>query len=155
MNKVSCEAIMVVLLNYLTLSESIPIFKTVSEEKVEHSNLKRIWRPKNQIHKHSSFIHVSLIAICLDLADNLKVTNDFVLACHHLAYQIFINNNPLNDRFWYYRCRHCTEFHPIWAELAELVNTRDSKFAIAQVDCTQHLKLCQETDITGMEKSTF
>ncbi|CAH1635823.1 unnamed protein product [Spodoptera littoralis] len=46
-------------------------------------------------------------------------------------------------------CRHCTEFHPIWAELAELVNTKDSKFAIAQVDCTIHFKLCNENDITG------
>ncbi|KOB77845.1 Thioredoxin domain-containing protein 5 [Operophtera brumata] len=46
-------------------------------------------------------------------------------------------------------CRHCTEFEPIWSELAELVNTRDSKFAIAQVDCTQHANLCQEVDITG------
>ncbi|KPJ04338.1 PREDICTED: thioredoxin domain-containing protein 5-like [Papilio xuthus] len=46
-------------------------------------------------------------------------------------------------------CRHCTEFQPIWVELAELINTKDSKFAIAQVDCTLHPKLCQETDITG------
>lgn len=46
-------------------------------------------------------------------------------------------------------CRHCTEFHPIWQELAKLVNTRDSKFAIAQVDCTLHFKLCHENDITG------
>ncbi|XP_014360996.2 thioredoxin domain-containing protein 5 homolog [Papilio machaon] len=46
-------------------------------------------------------------------------------------------------------CRHCTEFEPIWVELAELINTKDSKFAIAQVDCTLHPKLCQETGITG------
>ncbi|CAH2040785.1 unnamed protein product, partial [Iphiclides podalirius] len=46
-------------------------------------------------------------------------------------------------------CRHCTEFHPIWAELAELVNTKGSKFAIAQVDCTKHPKLCHDNDITG------
>lgn len=49
-----------------------------------------------------------------------------------------------------YRCRYCTEFHPIWEELGKLVNTKDSKFAIAQVDCTQHFKLCQENDITGI-----
>lgn len=48
------------------------------------------------------------------------------------------------------RCRHCTEFEPIWSELAELVNTKDSKFAIAQVDCTLHSKLCHEVDITGI-----
>ncbi|KAJ8719178.1 hypothetical protein PYW07_016734 [Mythimna separata] len=58
-------------------------------------------------------------------------------------------------------CRHCTEFHPIWSELAELVNTKDSKFAIAQVDCTIHYKLCNENDITGyptllyFHKNTF
>ncbi|KAF9791828.1 hypothetical protein SFRURICE_020227 [Spodoptera frugiperda] len=58
-------------------------------------------------------------------------------------------------------CRHCTEFHPIWSELAELVNTKDSKFAIAQVDCTIHFKLCNENDITGyptllyFHKNTF
>ncbi|CAH2240632.1 jg14227 [Pararge aegeria aegeria] len=46
-------------------------------------------------------------------------------------------------------CRHCKEFQPIWSELAELVNTQDSKFAIAQVDCTKHSKLCHENDITG------
>ncbi|CAG4970115.1 unnamed protein product [Parnassius apollo] len=46
-------------------------------------------------------------------------------------------------------CRHCTEFEPIWSELAELVNTKNSKFAIAQVDCTLHSQLCQENDITG------
>ncbi|XP_034828531.1 thioredoxin domain-containing protein 5 homolog isoform X2 [Maniola hyperantus] len=46
-------------------------------------------------------------------------------------------------------CRHCTEFYPIWSELGELINTKDSKFAIAQVDCTKHFKLCQDNDITG------
>ncbi|KAJ0177961.1 hypothetical protein K1T71_006834 [Dendrolimus kikuchii] len=46
-------------------------------------------------------------------------------------------------------CRHCTEFQPIWSELAEMVNTKDSKFAIAQVDCTLYFKLCHEHDITG------
>lgn len=48
------------------------------------------------------------------------------------------------------RCRHCTEFEPIWSELAELVNTKDSKFAIAQIDCTRYSKLCQAVDITGI-----
>ncbi|XP_026732029.1 thioredoxin domain-containing protein 5 homolog [Trichoplusia ni] len=58
-------------------------------------------------------------------------------------------------------CRHCTEFHPIWEELAELVNSKDSKFAIAQVDCTIHYKLCNDYDITGyptllyFHKNTF
>ncbi|XP_037867776.1 thioredoxin domain-containing protein 5 homolog [Bombyx mori] len=58
-------------------------------------------------------------------------------------------------------CRHCTEFYPIWSELAELVNTKDSKFAIAQVDCTVHAKLCHENEITGyptlfyFHKNTF
>ncbi|KAL0881912.1 hypothetical protein ABMA27_001673 [Loxostege sticticalis] len=58
-------------------------------------------------------------------------------------------------------CRHCTDFHPTWQELGKLVNTKDSKFAIAQVDCTQHFKLCQENDITGyptllyFHKNTF
>lgn len=48
-----------------------------------------------------------------------------------------------------YRCRHCTDFQPIWQELAEMINTKDSKFAIAEVDCTVHHKLCHENDITG------
>ncbi|CAH2085263.1 unnamed protein product [Euphydryas editha] len=46
-------------------------------------------------------------------------------------------------------CRHCTDFYPIWSELGELVNAKESNFAIAQVDCTRHSKLCQENDITG------
>lgn len=46
-------------------------------------------------------------------------------------------------------CKHCTEFQPIWSELAKLVNTKDSKFAIAQVDCTLHYKLCQDSEVTG------
>lgn len=46
-------------------------------------------------------------------------------------------------------CRHCTVFLPIWHELAELVNTKGSKFAIAQVDCTLHHRLCHEYEITG------
>ncbi|GBP44899.1 Thioredoxin domain-containing protein 5 [Eumeta japonica] len=41
-------------------------------------------------------------------------------------------------------CRHCTDFQPIWYELAEMVNTPDSKFVIAQVDCTTYNKLCNE-----------
>ncbi|XP_037303108.1 thioredoxin domain-containing protein 5 homolog [Manduca sexta] len=58
-------------------------------------------------------------------------------------------------------CRHCTEFHPTWSELAELVNTKDSKFAIAQIDCTLHARLCHDNDITGyptllyFHKNTF
>ncbi|XP_045521292.1 thioredoxin domain-containing protein 5 homolog isoform X2 [Pieris brassicae] len=46
-------------------------------------------------------------------------------------------------------CRHCTEFEPIWIELGELINTKDSQFAIAQVDCTKYHKLCHDNDITG------
>ncbi|XP_063632619.1 thioredoxin domain-containing protein 5 homolog [Cydia splendana] len=46
-------------------------------------------------------------------------------------------------------CRHCTDFQPMWAELAELVNTKESEFAIAQVDCTRHAGLCQDNGITG------
>ncbi|KAM3959786.1 thioredoxin domain-containing protein 5 homolog [Aphomia sociella] len=46
-------------------------------------------------------------------------------------------------------CRHCTDFHPIWHELAKLVHAKPSKFAIAQVDCTLHPRLCHENDITG------
>lgn len=53
------------------------------------------------------------------------------------------------QKLYVLRCRHCTEFYPIWSELAELVNTKDSKFAIAQVDCTVHAKLCHENEITG------
>ncbi|CAG9787062.1 unnamed protein product [Diatraea saccharalis] len=58
-------------------------------------------------------------------------------------------------------CRHCTEFYPIWNELGKLINTKDSKLAIAQVDCTLHFKLCHESDITGyptllyFHKNTF
>ncbi|XP_013188179.2 thioredoxin domain-containing protein 5 homolog [Amyelois transitella] len=58
-------------------------------------------------------------------------------------------------------CSHCTSFYPIWQELAELVNTKGSKFAIAQVDCTVHPKLCNDNDITGyptllyFHKNTF
>lgn len=39
---------------------------------------------------------------------------------------------------------------PIWEELAELINTKDSNFNIAQVDCTLHTNLCNENDVTGM-----
>ncbi|CAG4964456.1 unnamed protein product [Colias eurytheme] len=46
-------------------------------------------------------------------------------------------------------CRHCTEFEPIWTELGELINTKDSRFVIAQMDCTKYPKLCHENDITG------
>lgn len=52
-------------------------------------------------------------------------------------------------------CRHCTDFHPIWSELGDLVNTKESKFAIAQVDCTVHSKLCQENEITGYPTLLF
>ncbi|XP_053605167.1 thioredoxin domain-containing protein 5 homolog [Plodia interpunctella] len=58
-------------------------------------------------------------------------------------------------------CSHCTSFYPIWQELAELVNSKGSKFAIAQVDCTMHPKLCNDNDITGyptllyFHKNTF
>ncbi|KAL4716298.1 hypothetical protein ACJJTC_014778 [Scirpophaga incertulas] len=46
-------------------------------------------------------------------------------------------------------CKHCTDFHPIWQAFGKLVNSKDSNFAIAQVDCTLHLKLCYEYEITG------
>ncbi|XP_028169103.1 thioredoxin domain-containing protein 5 homolog [Ostrinia nubilalis] len=46
-------------------------------------------------------------------------------------------------------CQPCVRFHPIWQELGKLVNSKDSKFAIAQVDCTEHRLLCHENDITG------
>lgn len=53
-------------------------------------------------------------------------------------------------RIFLYRCRHCKEFHPIWSELGNLINSRKYDIAIAQVDCMKHSKLCKENDITGI-----
>lgn len=46
-------------------------------------------------------------------------------------------------------CKHCTVFEPIWEELASMVNTEGSKFAIAKIDCTVYESLCNDHDITG------
>ncbi|CAG9135589.1 unnamed protein product [Plutella xylostella] len=57
--------------------------------------------------------------------------------------------------------KSCQKFMPIWEELAELINTKDSNFNIAQVDCTLHTNLCNENDVTGyptllyFHKNTF
>jgi Thioredoxin. len=48
------------------------------------------------------------------------------------------------------RCGHCKNLHPIWEELADMLNdSEDSRVTIGQVDCTVEKQLCADQEITG------
>ncbi|XP_032516166.2 thioredoxin domain-containing protein 5 homolog [Danaus plexippus] len=64
-------------------------------------------------------------------------------------YKQIVNKDGNFIMFYTPWCRHCKEFHPIWSELGNLINSRKYDIAIAQVDCMKHSKLCKENDITG------
>ncbi|XP_034672298.1 thioredoxin domain-containing protein 5 homolog [Drosophila subobscura] len=46
-------------------------------------------------------------------------------------------------------CGHCKRLHPLWEQLAEIMNVEDPKVIIAKVDCTKHQSLCAEHEVTG------
>lgn len=47
------------------------------------------------------------------------------------------------------RCGHCKRLHPLWEQLAEIMNIDDPKVTIAKVDCTKHQTLCADHQVTG------
>ena len=48
------------------------------------------------------------------------------------------------------RCGHCKRLHPVWNQLAEILNEdSESKVTIAKVDCTTDNELCSQHDVTG------
>ncbi|KAM8721156.1 hypothetical protein ACLKA7_007085 [Drosophila subpalustris] len=46
-------------------------------------------------------------------------------------------------------CGHCKRLHPLWEQLAEIMNIDDPKVTIAKVDCTKHQTLCADHQVTG------
>lgn len=47
-------------------------------------------------------------------------------------------------------CGHCKRLHPLWEQLAEMMNVKDDpKVVIAKVDCTKQQELCGKNEITG------
>ncbi|KAH8411774.1 hypothetical protein KR215_010949 [Drosophila sulfurigaster] len=46
-------------------------------------------------------------------------------------------------------CGHCTRLHPLWEQLAEIMNVDEPKVTIARVDCTKHQSLCADHQVTG------
>lgn len=55
-----------------------------------------------------------------------------------------------------FRCGHCKRLHPLWEELAGIMNAKDDpQVIIARVDCTQQHALCSKHDITGYPTIRF
>ncbi|XP_055911418.1 thioredoxin domain-containing protein 5 homolog [Eupeodes corollae] len=53
-------------------------------------------------------------------------------------------------------CGHCKRLHPLWEQLAEMMNVKeDAKVIIAKVDCTEHQKLCAQHEVTGYPTLRF
>uniref|UniRef100_A0A1I8PHM3 Thioredoxin domain-containing protein n=1 Tax=Stomoxys calcitrans TaxID=35570 RepID=A0A1I8PHM3_STOCA len=53
-------------------------------------------------------------------------------------------------------CGHCKRLHPLWEQLAEMMNVKDEpQVIIAKVDCTQHQELCAKHEITGYPTLRF
>uniref|UniRef100_A0A0A9XS29 Thioredoxin domain-containing protein 5 n=1 Tax=Lygus hesperus TaxID=30085 RepID=A0A0A9XS29_LYGHE len=72
--------------------------------------------------------------------------------CVEYNTQTFAENINLNNHFvMFYApwCSHCKRLHPTWDELAEMLNTEESRITIAKVDCTVETTICSEQDITG------
>lgn len=76
-----------------------------------------------------------------------------------LTYESFQDIVPKNNYFiMFYApwCGHCKNLHPVWEELAEMLNeSEDSRVTVGQVDCTVEKQLCQEHDITGYPTLKF
>uniref|UniRef100_A0A1L8EID4 Putative thioredoxin/protein disulfide isomerase n=1 Tax=Haematobia irritans TaxID=7368 RepID=A0A1L8EID4_HAEIR len=53
-------------------------------------------------------------------------------------------------------CGHCKRLHPLWEQLAEMMNVKDEpQVIIAKVDCTQEQELCAKHEITGYPTLRF
>lgn len=52
-------------------------------------------------------------------------------------------------------CGHCKRLHPLWDQIAEMMNVDEPQVVIAKVDCTQHQELCSNHEITGYPTLKF
>ncbi|XP_037938554.1 thioredoxin domain-containing protein 5 homolog [Teleopsis dalmanni] len=53
-------------------------------------------------------------------------------------------------------CGHCKRLHPLWEQLAEIMNVKDAPTVIiSKVDCTEHQDLCNEHEVTGYPTLRF
>lgn len=53
------------------------------------------------------------------------------------------------------RCGHCTRLKPTWKNLAEMLNTDESRVKIAKVDCTENQQTCSENSVTSYPTLKF
>ncbi|KAI5711993.1 thioredoxin domain-containing protein 5 homolog [Diaphorina citri] len=76
-----------------------------------------------------------------------------------LTQNTFSEEVPKNNYFiMFYApwCGHCKNLHPIWEELADMLNdSEDSRVTIGQVDCTVEKQLCADQEITGYPTLKF
>ncbi|KAL9880311.1 thioredoxin domain-containing protein pretaporter [Glossina fuscipes fuscipes] len=67
-----------------------------------------------------------------------------------------ISKNNHFIKFYAPWCGHCKRLHPLWEQLAEMMNVKDDpRVVIAKVDCTQQHELCTQHEITGYPTLRF
>lgn len=92
-----------------------------------------------------------LCHIIVALADDEKV-----LQYSSETFEASVKTNNHFVMFYAPWCGHCKRLHPIWEQLAEMVNAEDdSQITIAQVDCTVDHQLCTDNDVTGYPTLKF
>lgn len=72
------------------------------------------------------------------------------------TFEVAIKGNNHFVMFFAPWCGHCKRLHPLWEQLAELLNVKDEpRVVIAKVDCTQQKALCGEYEISGYPTLLF
>uniref|UniRef100_A0A8D8TWU2 Thioredoxin domain-containing protein 5 n=1 Tax=Cacopsylla melanoneura TaxID=428564 RepID=A0A8D8TWU2_9HEMI len=72
------------------------------------------------------------------------------------SFHVEVPKNNYFVMFYAPWCGHCKNLHPIWEELADMLNdSEDSRVTIGQVDCTVEKQLCADQDITGYPTLKF
>ncbi|XP_055844430.1 thioredoxin domain-containing protein 5 homolog [Episyrphus balteatus] len=81
---------------------------------------------------------------------------NFAIALSPETFDNAIKENNHFIMFFAPWCGHCKRLHPLWEQLAEMMNVKeDAKVIIAKVDCTEHQKLCAQNEVTGYPTLRF
>ncbi|ALC48885.1 prtp [Drosophila busckii] len=102
------------------------------------------------------FLPLVLCAICLTpfvakaAEEEAKADEkQFAVELDPETFDTYIDAGNVFVKFFAPWCGHCKRLHPLWEQLAEIMNIEEPKVTIAKVDCTKHQTLCADHQVTG------
>uniref|UniRef100_A0A1I8NGE4 Thioredoxin domain-containing protein n=1 Tax=Musca domestica TaxID=7370 RepID=A0A1I8NGE4_MUSDO len=106
--------------------------------------------------KNVLFVSLAIFALMPFIATAEEEEKNFAVELTADNFDEAIAKNNHFVKFFAPWCGHCKRLHPLWEQLAEMMNVKDEpQVIIAKVDCTQQQELCAKHEITGYPTLRF